>query len=472
MSTSIRRRVAVNTLAQLGGKAAVLALAAVSVVVLTRYLGTADYGRLGLALAYMQAFGVLADVGLFTTVVRDASRQPERTEELVGNAMALRLALCLVTILLGSAVSFLLPYDHDQRLAIALAGAPLALGLLNTSIVAVFNARLRMSRAVLAEVAGRALALALTVGVALLDLGFIAVIAAAAAGTGAALTLNWVWVRPLAKVRFRADLVVWRTLMRASLPVGIALAINEVYFRLDMLIISLYRPFEDVGLYTLAYRIMELTAAFGTAFLASTFPVLSRYVAARDSRLRQALQEIWDLVVCASVGVAAGGAIVAPGLVELAGGREFAGSGTPLQILLLAGGLAWINGVFGYALIAKERQLSALWLGLVALGLNATLNLLLVPEYGIVAAAWVTAGCEVVILVGSYLLMRRHFDFFPKPGALPAALVAAAVMSAALWPLRDGPVLMLVVLGALVYAGVLLTISPRARAAIRTLRAS
>ena len=53
-----------------------LLIGAVSIAVLTRYLGPDDYGRYTLALMYMQLFGVLADVGLYTTVVRDISKEP------------------------------------------------------------------------------------------------------------------------------------------------------------------------------------------------------------------------------------------------------------------------------------------------------------------------------------------------------------------------------------------------------------
>ena len=75
MSDAVRRRVASNTAVQVAGKGAVLLMAAASIAVLTRYLGPGDYGRYTLALMYMQLFAVLADVGLFTTVVRDISKR-------------------------------------------------------------------------------------------------------------------------------------------------------------------------------------------------------------------------------------------------------------------------------------------------------------------------------------------------------------------------------------------------------------
>ena len=99
-----------------------LGLGLVSIAVLTRYLGPGDYGRYTLALMYMQLFGVLADVGLFTTVVREISKDPSRTEELVGNTLTLRLLLSIVVIALAAVVSLFLPYDREVRVAIVLAG--------------------------------------------------------------------------------------------------------------------------------------------------------------------------------------------------------------------------------------------------------------------------------------------------------------------------------------------------------------
>ena len=82
-----------------------------------------------------------------------------------------------------------------------------------------------------------------------------------------------------------------------------------------------------------------------------------------------------------------------------------------------------MNGVFGYALIAKDRQLSALWLNVSALAFNVGLNFVLSRVYGIVAAAVVTVASEVLILAGSYVLMRRYFGFFPLPRTLVPALL-------------------------------------------------
>ena len=281
-----RRRVASNTAVQVAGKVVMLGIGLVSIAVITRYLGPDDYGRYTLALTYMQLFAVLADVGLFTIVVRDISRDPSRTEELVGNTLTLRLVLSAVVIAVAAAISLLLPYDPDVRVAILLAGLPLLFGMLNSAFVTVLQSRLRMGRAVVGDVLGRAAALGAVALVAALDLGFYAVMGAAAAGALATAVTTMLLTRPLARVRLRAEPAVWRGLLRTALPLGLALAVNELYFRADTLIISLYEPYEQVGLYTLAYRMLELALVFGTVFLTTTFPLLSQAVANDEPRAR------------------------------------------------------------------------------------------------------------------------------------------------------------------------------------------
>jgi O-antigen/teichoic acid export membrane protein len=463
VAVSARRRVASNTALQLAGKGALLAMGAVSIAVLTRYLGPERYGQYTLALMYMQLFAVLADVGLFTTVVREISRDPARTDELAGNALTLRLLLSVAMIVVACLISLLLPYERDVRVAILLAGGPLLFGMVTNSIVAVLQSRLRMGRAVIGEVTGRAVALGLAILVAALDLGFYAVMLAAGAGSLVVLLVTWVLTRPIAAVRFHANRAVWRSLLVASLPLGLALAINELYFRADSVIISLFEPFEQVGQYTLAYRMLEFALALGSIFLTTVFPLLAAAVAHDEPRALRLIQSSTDALVLLGAPLVAGGLVVAPRLVELVSGADFADAATPLQILLFAGALSWVNGVFGFALVAKRRQLAALWLNLTALAVNVGLNLVFVPIYGIVAAAVVTVASELVIFAGSIRLMRRHFAFFPRLSTLLPATAAAAVMAAVLWPLRNGPVFVLVALGAVLYAGIVYAVSPRSR---------
>lgn len=452
---SVLRRVAWNTAAQGAGKAVVLAIGLASVVVTTRYLGAADYGKVALAFAFVQMLGVLADVGLLTVVVREISREPEQTDRLVGNALLLRLALSLGVLALAALASLVLPWDVDVRVAVLIAGVPFVLGLVNSALVAVLQARLRMARAVVADVLGRAASFAALVVVVVLDLGFYAVVGTAAAGAAVTLAVTWAIVRREASPRPRAERSVWRSLLVAALPVGAALAVSEVYFRLDTLLVSAFRPYEEVGLYSLSYRIVELIGILPAIVMTSVFPLLSRYLRESRALAARTVDAAGDLFVAAGVPIAAGGLVVAPELVRAIGGDEFAGAANPLRLLLFAVALAFVSGLFGHALIAGGRQGSALRLGLAALAFNLVLNLALVPSYGIDAAAAVAIASELLLVTGGLVLVRRELGLTPRFGLLWRVLVAAAAMAGVLALLADRPLLVLIALGVLLYGGAL-----------------
>ena len=181
----------------------------------------------------------------------------------MANGLTLRLLLALATIALAGLVSLLLPYEPDVRAAILLAGIPLLFGALNSAITAVLQAELRMGRAGVADVIGRLAAFGGVLLVVALGLGFHAAILAAGAGAAVTLFTTWVLVRPVMRVRIAAAPELWRALLRASLPVGLALALNEAYVRADSVIISIYRDFDEVGLYSLAYRYRAVDPARG-----------------------------------------------------------------------------------------------------------------------------------------------------------------------------------------------------------------
>lgn len=452
---SLLRRVAWNTAAQAAGKAAILGIGLASVVITTRYLGAADYGKVALAFAFLQMLGVLADVGLLTVVVREISREPASTDRLVGNALVLRLALSLAVLALAALASLVLPWDTEVRVAVLIAGVPFVLGLANSALVAVLQARLRMDRAVIADVVGRAASFGALVAVVALDLGFYAVVATAAAGALVTLVITWAIVRREASPRPRAERSVWRSLMLAALPVGAALAVSEVYFRLDTLLVSAFRPYDEVGLYSLSYRVVELIGILPAIVMTSVFPLLSRYLSESRELAGRTVDAAGDLFVAVGVPIAAGGLVVAPELVRALGGDEFAAAADPLRLLLVAVALAFVSGLFGHALIAGGRQRSALRLGLAALAFNLALNLALVPPFGIEAAAATALASELLLVAGGFVLVRRELGLRPRFGLLWRVLLAAAAMAGVLALVDDLPLAVLLALGVLLYAAAL-----------------
>jgi O-antigen/teichoic acid export membrane protein len=76
-----------------------------------------------------------------------------------------------------------------------------------------------------------------------------------------------------------------------------------------------------------------------------------------------------------------------------------------LRILLVAMVFAYIGHLVGFTLIAKGKQKLILLIGVVSLIINISGNLIFIPRFGIVGAAWVTVATEAVagLLMISFL---------------------------------------------------------------------
>jgi O-antigen/teichoic acid export membrane protein len=471
----LARRIAVNTAAQVAGKLVVVLVGAVSITVSTRYLGAAGYGRLALAFALLQLVGVLADAGLTAVVVRELSRAAGRdrpllaADTLVGTALALRLGLAALAVAVALAVAFV-AYDDQVRLAVAIAAVPFACGVASSALATVAQARLRMERVALADAAGRLASLLALLAVVALDGGFALVVASAAVGAALTLAAVAALVRRHVRLRVSRASADWRRLAVAAAPIGVTLAVTEAYLRADALILSAARPYEEVGHYTLAFRVYELLGLAPAVFVSSVFPLLSRLAGGDPVSTERLLAAATDVLVVYGLPLAVGGALVAGDLARALGGAAFAAAADPLRLLLVAMGAAAVSGLYGHALIAAGRQKPVLKLSVLALAVNLAANAVLVGPFGATGAAAAVLGCEVLLLGGGWWLLRTRAGLRPSSSLLGRTSAATALMACAVWAVRDAGLAVAIPVGAAVYGVALVAVGGVNRRRLEALR--
>src|SRR3989339_1569093 len=152
----LTQSIAKNTALQVIGKIIGTILGVITIGVLTRYLGQAGFGYYSTALAFMQFFGVLVDMGLYLICLKEISANPEKENYIVGNIFTLRVISAVIFIGGGIILIFAFPYP----LVVKISGAIVAISFFFMSLVqtltTVFQKYLKMGSVALAEVLGRA----------------------------------------------------------------------------------------------------------------------------------------------------------------------------------------------------------------------------------------------------------------------------------------------------------------------------
>lgn len=452
---SLVQRIAWNTISQVIGRLASLAIGLAGTILVTHHLGVRGFGDLTAVVVYISLFSVFFDWGIPTVVVRDLSRGEAQPAELIGQTLALRLLLGLVVAAVAGllALPIYAGADKEQvRLGIFLALPMIVFGSGSSTLATLFQARLRMARLAAAELVSQAVTVGLIALAVATGRGYYAVLGAFVAGSGLYAFLTTVLFSRLARIRPRVDARVWARLFRQSLPLGISLVLITIYFRLDAFLLSLLKGSRDVGIYGIAFRFSEMLTPLALFAASSVFPVIAASTSPEERPLLlRGLQRTFDVIVVAAVPIVLGTMAVAPEIVNFLAPASFQPAETPLRIVIAGTGLSFLSTFYAYVVVALDRQRDVLWLYAAVLIFNLALNLALIPPYGYLAAAWIATASEVLMFGGLVLLTRRFVGFLPSPAVALRALLAGAAMFAAVYPL-DARLPVAVGVGALVYA--------------------
>jgi O-antigen/teichoic acid export membrane protein len=469
-SASIAQRVATSTALQGLAKAVVFPLSFVAVSLSTRYLGQERFGELTTISVYLGFLTIVTEWGLPAWTVRGLAREnADGQEHLAGAMLGLRLLIATAGTVVAVGISFVLPYPMIVRVGIAVGAVGVLATTAASAIGPIMQTNLKMGYPALADVARTVVYVAAILVAVGLSSGVLGFVGANILGALVALAIIYVGAQRLLRVTLRVDRRLWRIALASSLPLGAAMFVHTIYFRVDTVLLSVLKSQSDVGVYGFAYRFYETLLVLPALFTASVLPVVARDFTIPGADLRRALQRSFDFLVLAGLPLSVGGIVLAPQLTSFLAGRKFADSSVPLRILLAGLVFSFLAALIGTLLIAADRQVTGLVLSVSILIVNVVLNLALIPRYGYDAAATLTSASEAAVAVAGLVLVARIYGFRPQLRTTAVAVAAAAAMGAAAWLLRTLPLALPIAAGTAVYGLVVLLTGVVSRETLREL---
>ena len=449
---NIPQRVAFNTVVQLAGRTISVALMLVSFAIVTRYLGVAEFGAYALVVTFLTLAVAVADLGTTPIGVRELSRHPEEARQLIGSLLGLRMLLATAAALVLLALSLVVDYEDLVREGLRLAAlAAIPLVLVGLPAI-VFQSRLRLELSTIVEVVTAVTALVLVVLATAADLGFNAVVAATVGAATVGAATGYALATRLASLRPRFETNALRSLTKASLPIGLFMVFGVVHFRVDTLLLSILKPLEDVGTYSVAYRFLEQALFIPGFFVAAVFPIIATYHATDDPLLKTAIDKSFAFLVMVALPLATATFVLAPDIIRLIAGDEFDDSVRPLRVLAFASIFLFTDALFSALLVIYDRQRQLLVLGGSVVVGNIALNLILIPRFSYMGAAVATLVSGAAGGIAIIVLAMRSVGVALDLSPLPRVAVASAGMAVVLWATLPLPLLATIAAGAVVYA--------------------
>lgn len=456
---TLRQTVAKNTLwlsiSNIGGRL----LRAIIIIYAARVLGASGWGVFSYTISLIGFLTVFMDLGIGAVLTRETARSenPRHKEEIVSTAFFLKLALGAAGVL---AVIFIVP--HFATIEQAKAILPIVSFILIFDTLREFGASVARAIEKMQIEAG----VYLLTNAAIVTLGFLFLSASPTVtsftyayvfGTGIGMVTAFFALRKYFHKLFSAfSWSLIKPIFQSAWPVAVSSLLAALMLNTDVLIIGYFLSAEDVGFYSAAERIVQLLYILPGIIAMSVFPLFSRLALKDNERVREILERVMSFSLLVTLPIGVGGALLSSQIIHFVFGAPYSPAGPPFQVLVLGVVASFSSLILMNAIFAYNRPKVLLAASAIGGGTNVILDLVFIPQFGIVGSAWVTLIS--LFLTNAYL--------FKKMSEINSVSIAPHIRNIVLGTLLMTTATLLLILGgahvllnigvsALVYFGIL-----------------
>ena len=247
--------------------------------ILTRSLGPDGFGQYSAIFAYLYIFTAIADLGLYTFMVREISRTsvPFEEKKIASKIFTLRLFAIVILIIAADLVIFTFPYPLKVKIGVLIASLFSVGSSLVQVLVGIFQKYLRLYLISLSDILARLVQLAALMLLIKFETGLLWFVAVVVLSEAVHFGLIYGFSRRMVRIKPMVDLAYFRHALKTALPIAVSLVLVLIYFKLDTVMLSVMKPARDVGIYSAAYKVLEAVIFLPAIYIGLVMPILSRF---------------------------------------------------------------------------------------------------------------------------------------------------------------------------------------------------
>lgn len=461
---SLKKQLAHNTAAQVVGKVISTLLGLIAIGILTRYLGTEQFGWYVTTLAFLQFFAILIDFGLIPVTAQMMSEVPTDIPDdphilssyrarLMKNLLGFRFTTAVVGLGIAPLIALFFPYPTEVKIAISFMTINMLSVAMNQIFIGYYQSRLSTYVQALGEVVGR---IALIAGLVLClyaQWPFIPVMWAITLSSVVYTAVMWLHTKKTTSVSLAYDLTLWKQIAIKMWPIAISIMFNVIYLKGDTIILSLFYDQHDVGLYGAAYRVIDIVAQVAMMVMGLILPLLAYAWSKKDLvTFKSQVQLSFNIMMLLAIPTAAGLITLSERIMVFVAGEPFRDAAFPLILLSIAVVGIFIGGVFGHVAVAINRQKETIWVYAVTALVTTILYVVFIPAFGMNGAAWGRVFSELCAGILLYITIDKFTPLSLSFSVTGKALLGGLLMTAVLGLMNSIPFLLSLLTGIAPYA--------------------
>ncbi len=453
---SIGRTIARNTMFGLGAQMALKAASFLFTLLVINNLGGEHFGQYSQVLAWAMLFSVIGDLGISQYFTREVARDPGSSELLFWNVVALRFILAVIAAIVTTVGATAYGFSSEIVLGIFIFTLSYFFQSVFAPIRSLFVGHERIDLSSIYEVITQVLFMVFGTVALLLGGNFIWLVVAAVLNIPIVSILAWQTMRraKLGPPRFKLTPETWLALIRAGLPFAFMQLALSFSYRLDTIILSKHVTDTDIGWYNAAYNLTLTLLTLTRAFTDAVLPSFSREHMSNPTVVRDWYFRSVKGMAFLGLPIAIGGLLLSNQISHTIFKPALQPAAICLAILVLDIPFNIYHAFCGHVAssIKQERKASIIFM---SMGLaNLVINLILIPQFGIIGSSFATVLTDAFGAMQFYFLFRHEFGAGLQFRRLSRFALAAGVMGVMLLVLQNFNVFVLIALGAVCYLGI------------------
>lgn len=454
---SVAKNTAYMTLASVGQKI----LSFLYFTFIARMVGAEDTGKYFLALAFTTIFAVITDFGLSPSLNREVARKPEEAARHLSSVLGVKIIFIVITYIAMMVVAILLDYSSEMRLLIALSGITMIFDSIHLSFYAVLRGMHKLKYEALAIVLSQLSTLIIGTIALLLRQPLVWLIIAFIISSFLNVCYAAYMLRRHAHVRLaiRWEAALIKSMLAIAFPFALAGIFARVYSYSDSVFLSKFADTTAVGWYSIPNKITFAFQFIPLALSAALYPRMSEAYVCDREHLTYLFERAMKYLIIVAMPIAVFLGVFSEEIILTIYTAEYAPAIIPMQILLASVIFAFIDFPVGALLNGCNRQAMQTTAMGVAMVVNVTANIVLIPSYGVIGAAIAALLGNIVLFVAGYVFVprialvhhRRIIGWAIGAGSLAGVIGLLMWFGTALIPWY-----LMLVLGSVLYCGGLL----------------
>ena len=380
-------------------------------IIVARYLGPEQYGLMNYVLSYVFLFQTFAIFGLDSIEIREEARHQANFETIIGTAFGIKIITGVIFMILSIATSYIMEADSYTTILVAIYSFSIVLNSFSV-IRNYFTSIVQNEYVVKAEISRCLLSMAIKVVLLLLHLPLIWFIVSymvdfAFLASGYVMAYH----AKIGKLRtWKFDKKSAFFLLKESFPLLLTSAAVIMYQRIDQVMIGQMVDKSAVGFFSVATRFVEVLIYIPMTLAQTISPVLVRARERSEQEYEKKCQQFMNLSLWLSLSAAFVTSLLANQIVGLTFGSAYAPAVGVLQIMAFKVASVALSNTAGTMLVCEGLQKYAIFRDTFGCIVCIVLNYLLLPHYGIIAAAYVAIISNIAAgyVADAFIPAYRH----------------------------------------------------------------